>query len=133
VDAVGKLADMRRRKTAPYLLELDLTRPLFEERPTDPLRRLQWRRRAVLSGVLKALKDAAVDPRVCGLVAKVEARRMGFAQAQELRAAVATFRPQVSQPSPGARPLASSRPPPCLITRHAPSTTYGFSPRGSSA
>ena len=92
MDAVGKLADLRRRKTAPYLLELDLTRPLLEERLTDPLGRLQSRRRAVLPGVLRALKDAAVDPRVCGLVAKVGARRMGFAQAQELRAAVAAFR-----------------------------------------
>lgn len=92
MDAVGKLADLRRRKAAPYLLELDLTHPLLEERPSDPLGRWQSRRRAVLSEVLRALKDAAVDPKVCGLVAKVGGRRMGFAQVQELRAAVEAFR-----------------------------------------
>ncbi|MGO9660816.1 MAG: signal peptide peptidase SppA [Acidimicrobiales bacterium] len=83
---------MRRRQAAPYLLELDLTQPLLEERPTHPLGRLQRRRRAVLPAVLQALHDGATDPKVCGLVAKVGAQRMGFAQAQDIRSAVAAFR-----------------------------------------
>ncbi len=92
MDAVRRLAELRRRRTAPFLLELDLTQPMLEERPTDPIARLQSRRRAVLPDVLEALKDAATDPKVCGLIAKIGARRTGFAQAQDLRAAIAAFR-----------------------------------------
>ncbi len=92
MDAVGRLVEMRRRQAAPYLLELDLTQPLLEERPTHPLGRQQRRRRAVLPAVLQALHDGATDPKVYGLVAKVGARRMGFAQAQDIRSAVAAFR-----------------------------------------
>ena len=92
MDAVRRLAELRRRRTAPFLLELDLTQPMLEEPPTDPLARLQSRRRAVLSDVLKALNDAATDPKVCGLIAKIGARRTGFAQAQDVRAAVAAMR-----------------------------------------
>jgi protease-4 len=92
MDAVRRLAELRRRRTAPFLLELDLTQPMLEERPTDPIARLQSRRRAVLPDVLEALKDAATDPKVCGLIAKIGARRTGFAQAQDVRAAIAAFR-----------------------------------------
>ena len=92
MDAVRRLAELRRRRTAPFLLELDLTQPMLEARPTDPIARLQSRRRAVLPDVLEALKDAATDPKVCGLIAKIGARRTGFAQAQDVRAAIAAFR-----------------------------------------
>ena len=92
MDAVRRLAELRRRRTAPFLLELDLTQPMLEARPTDPIARLQSRRRAVLPDVLDALKDAATDPKVCGLIAKIGARRTGFAQAQDVRAAIAAFR-----------------------------------------
>jgi protease IV len=92
MDAVRRLAEVRRRRTAPFLLELDLTQPMLEERPTDPLGRLQSKRRAVLPDVLRALDDAATDPRVCGLIAKVGTRRMGFAQAQDVRSAIVAFR-----------------------------------------
>ena len=92
MDAGRRVADLRRRWTAPYLLELDLTQPMLEERPPGPVGRLQSRRRAVLPDVLRALSDAATDPRVCGLIAKVGAARMGFAQAQDVRSAVAAFR-----------------------------------------
>ena len=92
MDAGRRVADLRRRWTAPYLLELDLTQPMLEERPPGPVGRLQSRRRAVLPDVLRALSDAATDPRVCGLIAKVGAPRMGFAQAQDVRSAVAAFR-----------------------------------------
>jgi protease IV len=92
MDAVRRLAELRRRRTAPLLLELDLTQPMLEERPTDPLARLQSRRRAVLPDVLQALTDAATDPRVGGLIAKIGARRTGFAQTQDLRGAIAALR-----------------------------------------
>ena len=92
MDPVRRVAELRRRRAAPFLLELDLTQPMLEERPPGPLGRLQSRRRAVLPDVLQALNDAATDPRVCGLIAKVGTRRMGFAQAQDVRSAVAAFR-----------------------------------------
>ncbi len=92
MNAIRGLTELRRRRTAPLLLELDLTQPMLEERPSDPLGRLQARRRPVLPDVLQALHDAATDPKVCGLIAKVGARRMGFAQVQDVRAAVAAFR-----------------------------------------
>ena len=92
MDALRGLAELRRRRAAPFLLELDLTQPMLEERPTDPVGRWQSRRRPVLPDVLQALHDAATDPRVCGLIAKVGARRVGFAQVQDVRSAVAAFR-----------------------------------------
>jgi protease-4 len=92
MNAVRGLTELRRRRMAPLLLELDLTQPMLEERPTDPLGRLQSRRRPVLPDVLQALHDAATDPKVCGLIAKVGARRMGFGRAQDIRSAVAAFR-----------------------------------------
>ena len=92
MDVVRGLTELRRRKMAPYLLELDLTQPLLEDRPTDPLARLLWRRRVSLPVVLRALSEARSDPKVAGLVAKVGARGMGFATAQELCDAVKAFR-----------------------------------------
>ena len=92
MDLVREITELRRRRSAPYVLELDLTQPLLEERPTDLLARLVWRRRGSRSLVLKALHDARSDPHVAGLVAKVGSRGMGFASAQELRDAVKAFR-----------------------------------------
>jgi protease-4 len=92
MDLVRELTELRRRKAAPYLLELDLTQPLLEDRPVDPLARVLWRRRVSLPVVLRALREAGSDPKVAGLVAKVGARGLGFATAQELRGAVEAFR-----------------------------------------
>lgn len=92
MDAVRGLAELRRRRSAPYLLEVDLTEPLLQERPTDPLARFQARRRTPLPVLLQALREAATDPKVCGLIAKVGSLHMGLAQAQEVRQAIAGFR-----------------------------------------
>ena len=73
------------------LLELDLTEPPREAPPADPLGYLQARRRPTLRGVVDALRDAAADDRVAGLVARVGGARLGLARAQELRAAVCGF------------------------------------------
>jgi protease IV len=72
------------------LLELDLTEPLLEAPPTDPVGWLQARRQTSVRAVLNGLRDAAADPRVAGLVAKVGGP-VGLARAQELRDAVAEF------------------------------------------
>jgi protease IV len=71
-------------------LELDLTEAPPEVVPTDPLALLRGRRRPSLRSVVEALQDAAADPHVVGLVAKVGAG-MPLARAQELRAAVVEF------------------------------------------
>jgi protease-4 len=71
-------------------VELDLTEAPPEVGAADPLALVRGRRRASLRSVVDALHDAAADPHVVGLVAKVGAG-MPLARAQELRAAVVEF------------------------------------------
>jgi len=73
------------------LLELDLTQPLIEVEPEDPIAKLRSRNRPRLRAVLKTLYDAGSDARVGGLVAKVGNPAMPLAQAQEIRDAVRAF------------------------------------------
>lgn len=75
----------------PLLLELDLTRPLVETEPEDPLGKLRSRGRPRLHAVLRALYEAGSDRRVAGLVARVGDTTMPLATAQELRSAVMAF------------------------------------------
>jgi protease-4 len=72
-------------------LELDLTEPLVDPPPADPVGWLQARRRTSLRAVLDGLRAAGDDPRVRGLVAKVGGP-VGLARAQEVRDAVGVFR-----------------------------------------
>jgi len=74
------------------ILELDLTEPLAQGVPTDPVSALLSRRQARLKDVLTGLRKASRDERVEMLVTKVGTSRMGFARAQELRDAVLAFR-----------------------------------------
>ncbi len=71
-------------------VELDLTEAPPEVVAADPLAVLRGRRRPSLRSVVDALHDAAADPHVVGLVAKVGAG-MPLARAQELRDAVVAF------------------------------------------
>ena len=71
-------------------MELDLTEAPPEVVAADPLAVLRGRRRPSLRSVVEGLHDAAADPHVVGLVAKVGAG-MPLARAQELRAAVVAF------------------------------------------
>ena len=73
-----------------YLLELDLTQPLVEPSPDDPLDRLLSRGRRQLRPTLRALHRAGPDPRVVGLIAKVGGS-LPWAMAEELRRGVASF------------------------------------------
>jgi protease-4 len=79
------------RKKPPLLLELDLSHPLIEHEPDDPLAKLRSRGKPRLRPVLRALHEAGQDPRVRGLVAKVGDTSMSLARAQELRDAIAVF------------------------------------------
>jgi protease-4 len=71
-------------------VELDLTEAPPEVVSADPLTLVRGRRRASLRSVVDALHDAAADPHVVGLVAKLGAG-MPLARAQELRDAVVAF------------------------------------------
>ncbi|POM24655.1 Protease 4 [Actinomadura rubteroloni] len=81
----------RERRTAPLVLELDLTDGLVETSPPDAVSALLSMRRTHLRDVLDGLRRARTDPRVKALVAKVTPG-LALAQAQELRDAVTAFR-----------------------------------------
>jgi protease-4 len=80
------------RRNASLILELDLTEPLAQGTPTDPVAAFMQRRQTRLKDVLQGLRKAADDERVAALVAKVGSAPMGLARAQELREAVSAFR-----------------------------------------
>src|SRR3954447_23010328 len=81
----------RSHRKFPLLLELDLSHPLLEHDPDDPLAKLRSRGKPRLRPVLRALHEAGADNRVVGLVAKVGDTAMPLARAQELRDAVTAF------------------------------------------
>jgi protease-4 len=86
-----KITRMRQRRSAPLILELDLTEGLADEPPTDPVSALLTMRRPRLADVLDGLRRARADDRVRALVVKVSGRPIGLARVQELRAAVREF------------------------------------------
>src|SRR3954464_11482831 len=81
---------MARRTSAPILLELDLSHPLVEQEPDDPIAKLRSRGKPRLRPVLRALHEAGDDDRVVGLVAKGGDTTRPLARAAELRDAVAS-------------------------------------------
>jgi len=87
-----QFSKLRQRRTAPLILELDLSEGISEERPADPVTAVLARRRLLLSDVLDGLRRASGDNRVRALVAKVGGRGIGLAVVQELRAAIDQFR-----------------------------------------
>src|ERR1700749_5152062 len=88
----AQLVHMRQRRTAPLILERDLTDGIAEGQPADPLSALLTIRRTRLSDVLDGLKRAAADDRVRALVVKVGGSRIGLAKIQELRSPIGDFR-----------------------------------------
>jgi protease-4 len=86
---LARLARLRQQRTAPLILELDLTDGLAETRPADPVSAVLARRRLVLADVLDGLRRAAADDRVRALVVRLGGRPVGLAIVQELRRAVA--------------------------------------------
>lgn len=75
----------------PTLLELDLTTPLLEAPPQDPVGVVLARRRAHLKDVLEGLALGAADPDVVGLIAHVGTPGQALAHTQEIRDAVRRF------------------------------------------
>ena len=88
----ASVTKLRQRRTGPLILELDLTEGIAEGPPQDPVSALLTIRRTRLPDVLEGLKRASTDDRVRALVVKVGGSRIGLAEIQELRAAVADFR-----------------------------------------
>ena len=86
-----RITRFRQRRTAPLILELDLTEGIAEEPPSDPLTALTTMRRPRLADVLDGLRRAGSDDRVKALVVKVGGRPIGLAQVQELHAAIREF------------------------------------------
>ncbi len=89
------LADVRQiaaRRTAPIVLELDLTADPVEGVPGDPLALALAHRRTTLRDIVESLRYAAQDPRVSVVVAHIAACGMPLARIQEIRTAIAAFR-----------------------------------------
>ena len=91
-EVVDKVAELREHRAGPLVLELDLTEPLAQGTPADPVSALRQRRQARLKTVLEGLRNAADDEQVALLVAKIGPARTGLGRAQELRDAVLAFR-----------------------------------------
>jgi protease-4 len=87
-----QLARLRRQRTAPLILELDLTDGVAEGPPADPVSAVLTMRRVRLADLLDGLRRARSDQRVKALVAKVGGRPVGLATVQEIRRAVEEFR-----------------------------------------
>jgi protease-4 len=87
-----QLDSLRRQRTAPLILELDLTEGMTEEPPTHPVAAVLAMRRTRLAELLDGLHRASRDQRVKALVAKLGGRRIGLATVQEIRRAVEEFR-----------------------------------------
>jgi len=88
---VSIIQQARERRTAPLILELDLTDGMVEAAPADPLSALMSIRRNQLRDVLDGLRRARGDDRVKALVVKITGG-IGLAVVQELREAVQAVR-----------------------------------------
>ena len=88
----GHITKLRQRRTAPLILELDLTQGIAEGPPADPVAALLSRHRTRLADVLDGLRRAQEDPRVKALIAKVGGQHIGLATVQELGEAIRDFR-----------------------------------------
>lgn len=88
----GQLDRLRRQRTAPLILDLDLTDGIAEAPPAHPVSAVLSARRSRLADLLDALHRASRDRRVKVLVAKVGGQRIGLATVQEIRRAVEEFR-----------------------------------------
>ncbi|GGS58038.1 signal peptide peptidase SppA [Planobispora rosea] len=89
IDTVDRI---RQRRTAPLILELDLSEGLTDAPPADPLSALTSMRKARLTDVLSGLKRARQDSRVKALIVRIGTNPLGLAMVQELRQAVIRFR-----------------------------------------
>src|ERR1022692_363404 len=88
----GTVTRLARMRTAPLILELDLTEGILEARPADPLSAVLSRHQVSLADIVSGLRQARADDRVKALVVKVGGRPIGLGMGQELRGAIQRFR-----------------------------------------
>ena len=88
----GPLGKLTRQRTAPLILELDLTDGVIETRPPDPLSAIMTRHQPTITDLLAGLRAARTDDRVKALIVKLGGRPVGLGVVQELREAVIRFR-----------------------------------------
>jgi protease IV len=90
---VSRLGNARGHRSLGLILELDLTEPVIEGVPRDPVGALVARHRTALRVVLDGLRRGSRDPRVQALVVKLGGSRshLSMGRAQELRDAVSQF------------------------------------------
>ncbi|GAA1693102.1 signal peptide peptidase SppA [Kribbella yunnanensis] len=74
------------------LLELDLTRGVLETPPASPVAAFRARHLPTLRELVAALRKAARDESVAGLVAHLGGARLSLSQVQDLRDALADYR-----------------------------------------
>jgi protease IV len=87
----AQLTKLRQHRTAPLILELDLTDGITETRPSDPISAIATRTRPALPDILDGLRRARADDRVTVLVARLGGKPFGLAAVQELRQAISEF------------------------------------------
>src|SRR5580658_5757954 len=87
----NSLLKLSRQRTAPLILELDLTDGLMESRPADPVAAVMSRHQPTITDVITGLRLARDDERVQALIVKLGGRPIGLAVVQELRQAVSRF------------------------------------------
>jgi protease-4 len=80
-----------RQGDTPILLEIDLSQPLIDHEPADPLGKIRSRTKPRLRPILRTLHEAGDDPRVAGVIAKLGDPTMTLSQAEELRDGVLAF------------------------------------------
>ena len=74
------------------VLRLDLANGILEAQPDNPLSRAALGGPPDMFSILRTLKAAAADERVQGLFLRLGQGKIGMAQVQELRSAIARFR-----------------------------------------
>jgi protease IV len=87
-----RVPDLDRPLRRPRVLALDLSRPVADTPGGDPLSRMLAARRPGLRDTLEVLEEAARDPRIHAVLARVDAPARSWAHAQELRRAIEAFR-----------------------------------------
>jgi protease IV len=81
-----------RPRRPPGVLALDLSRPVVDAPPVDPISALLAARRPSLRDLIELLEEAGRDRRIHALVARVDAPAASWAHAQELHGAIRAFR-----------------------------------------
>jgi protease IV len=76
----------------PWVLALDLSRPVIDTPEGHPLARMLAARRPGLRDTLELLEEAARDPRIHAVLARVDAPAGSWAHAEELYRAIEAFR-----------------------------------------